>query len=72
MYIRDAELAGTTRFFYCIKVYVISGLVISRDNLYEVSQTTLANWYRKPRLLFVPSVPFTLHSSFFIPCTPLK
>ena len=34
MYINDAELAGTTRFLSYSEVYVISGLVISRDDLY--------------------------------------
>ena len=35
MYIKDAELAGTTRFLSYSEVYVIAGLVISRDNLYS-------------------------------------
>ena len=33
MYINDAELAGTTRFLSYSEVCVISGLVISRDDL---------------------------------------
>ena len=35
MYINDAELAGTTRLLCYNEVYVISGLVISRDDLYK-------------------------------------
>ena len=34
MYINDAELAGTTTFLCYSEVYVISRLVISRDDLY--------------------------------------
>ena len=33
MYINDAELAGITRFLSYSEVYVISGLVILRDDL---------------------------------------
>ena len=35
MYTNDAESAGTMRFLCYSKVYVISGLVISRDDLYS-------------------------------------
>ena len=41
MYINDAELAGTTRFLANIEVYIISGLVISRDDLYIVHDSTV-------------------------------
>ena len=34
MYINDAEFAGTTRFSSYSEVYVISGLIILRDDLY--------------------------------------
>ena len=33
-YIKDVELAGTTIFLSCSEVYVITELVISRDDLY--------------------------------------
>ena len=41
MYINDAEVAGTTRFLSYSEVYVISGLVISRDDLYYVQSCRL-------------------------------
>ena len=37
MYINDAKLAATTRFLSYTEVYVISGLIILRDDLYQIA-----------------------------------
>ena len=52
MYINEAELAGTTRLLSYSEVFVISGLVISRDNLWYVYNQKNLIWIIRTIPLF--------------------